>query len=105
MKNNKTTTQSLEDLPTKSYCVLPWTSTAIGAEGLVVPCCRWFSHDHLWLNDNPPNIADGLTNARNSEFFQTIRQQMIDGEHPKGCKRCIELVNNKDFPKTHHMVE
>ena len=88
MKNNKTNTQSLEDLPTKSYCVLPWTATAIGAEGLVVPCCRWFSQEDIWIDDNPPNIADGLTNARNSKFWQTIRQQMIDGKHPRGCKRC-----------------
>jgi|TARA_B100001105_G_C22395668_1_gene446602 molybdenum cofactor biosynthesis enzyme MoaA len=87
MENNKTNALTLEDLPTKSYCVLPWTATAIGSGGEVVPCCRWFSQQS-YLPKSPPNIANGLTNARNSEFWQTIRQQMIDGEHPKGCKRC-----------------
>ena len=87
MENNKTNALTLEDLPTKSYCVLPWTATAIGSGGEVVPCCRWFSQQS-YLPKPLPNIANGLTNARNSEFWQTIRQQMIDGEYPTGCKRC-----------------
>jgi len=104
MKNNKTNTQSLEDLPTKSYCVLPWTATAVGSNGEVVPCCRWFSQKGYWVKENPPNIADGLTNARNSEFWQTIRQQMIDGEYPRGCKRCWDEEEKDINNRAYHRV-
>ena len=69
----------------KSYCVLPWTSAAVSSEGNVVPCCRWFPYG---ITEDTPNIADGLKNARNSKFWQTIRQQMLDGEYPTGCKIC-----------------
>ena len=74
------------NLPTESYCVLPWTGSAVAPGGQVVPCCRWMGpHGDL---DNAPSITNGLTNARNSSFWKTIRQQMILGEKPAGCKIC-----------------
>jgi molybdenum cofactor biosynthesis enzyme MoaA len=69
----------------KSYCVLPFTAAAVDGQGNVVPCCRWYPYG---ITEDTPNIKYGLKNARNSKFWQTIRQQMIDGEYPTGCKIC-----------------
>ena len=68
----------LDDLPTKSFCILPWVSANIGAEGDVVPCCLWhgkgerFAKEH---NVKRAMVKDGLTNARDSEYFQKIRRR------------------------------
>lgn len=88
---------NLNDLPTKSFCILPWVSTTIGTGGVVVPCCLWngqpeedFAKEH---NLKQPMVSDGLENARHSEYWQKIRQMMIEGERPSGCNICY---NNED---------
>ena len=71
-----------------SYCVLPWVGSAVSTEGKVVPCCRWMGpHGNM---ENAPDIDNGLVNARNSKFWQNIRQEMLEGTKPTGCKRCWE---------------
>jgi molybdenum cofactor biosynthesis enzyme MoaA len=73
---------------TDTHCTLPWSGAAVDAGGRVVPCCRWMGpHGDL---DNAPKIANGLENARNSKFFETVRQSMLDGKRINGCKKCWE---------------
>jgi len=91
----------LSELPTKSFCILPWVSTTISPDGNVVPCCLWngrpermFAYEH---NLKMPDVSDGLENARHSEFYQKIRQMMIDGERPSGCNVCYKNEDSVEW--------
>ena len=93
----------LDELPTKSFCILPWVSANIGAEGDVVPCCLWhgkgerFAKEH---NVKRAMVKDGLTNARDSEYFQKIRQMMLEGKRPSGCNVCYKNEDS-EYHKDH----
>lgn len=91
---------NLTDLPTKSFCTLPWVSVAIGPTGQVVPCCLWMEHEEKYAKDHSittPLVKDGIESARNSKFFETIREQMLNGEKPSGCSYCWKQESNKHF--------
>lgn len=82
----------LTDLPTASFCILPWVGAAVGPDGAVVPCCLhigdhagdYAKEHHVRL----PAINNGVVNARDSFLFKKIREQMIAGEKPSICKQC-----------------
>ena len=93
----------LDQLPTKSFCILPWVAANVGTDGDVVPCCLWhgkggrFAKEH---NVKQAMVSDGLTNARNSEYFQKIRQMMLDGKRPSGCNVCYKNEDS-EYHKDH----
>ena len=84
-KNNQPPTirSRLEDLPTSSYCSYLWAGAAVGPDGLVMPCCRFFGP--RTKNDPAPHIRDGIKKAREGEYFTSIRKQMIEGKRPYQC--------------------
>ena len=79
----------LEQLPTKSYCSYLWSGAAVGPDGRVMPCCRFFGP--RTRNDDAPHISDGLKQAREGEYFAGIRKQMIEGKKPYQCGKCWGL--------------
>jgi molybdenum cofactor biosynthesis enzyme MoaA len=86
------------ELPTASFCALPWVSAAVGTTGQVVPCCLWLGREEKYARDHSittPSVKDGIESARNSKFFKTIREQMLNGEKPSGCSYCWEQEANK----------
>ena len=100
----------LTDLPTASFCILPWVSAAVDPQGHVVPCCLcmgdqaddYAKEHHVMV----PAIDNGIVNARNSFLFKKIREQMIAGEKPSICKVCwnneakfIDNSNIGDFQR------
>ena len=77
---------------TNSFCVLPWIGGAVSSDSRVVPCCKWMGpHGSM---DSAPSINNGLQQALDSEFWQDIRNQMIQGQRPAGCKKCWEAEAN-----------
>lgn len=77
---------------TNSFCVLPWIGGAISSDSKVVPCCKWMGpHGSM---DSAPSITDGLQQAFDSKFWQDIRNQMMQGQRPTGCKKCWEAEDN-----------
>ena len=51
----------LDELPTKSFCTLPWVSVAVGTTGHVVPCCLWMGHEKKYVIEHKnPNIESEL---------------------------------------------
>tara|TARA_R110002167_G_scaffold69779_9_gene196496 strand:+ start:1749 stop:3008 length:1260 start_codon:yes stop_codon:yes gene_type:complete len=86
----KTIRQKIEALPTQSYCAYVWAGAAIGPSGQVFPCCRYMG-PHTDGDTNIPHIRDGLKSARESNYFTSIRKQMIEGKRPVGCKNCWNL--------------
>ena len=82
--------EKINKLPTASYCAYVWSGAAVGTDGTVMPCCRWFG-PHTRHDDGIPHIRDGLKSARESNYFTNIRKQMIAGKRPVGCKNCWKL--------------
>lgn len=82
----KTIKERLADLPTASYCAYLWAGAAVGPDGLVMPCCRFFGP--RTKNDDAPHIRDGLKQAREGEYFTGLRKQMIEGKKPYQCGKC-----------------
>jgi MoaA/NifB/PqqE/SkfB family radical SAM enzyme len=92
----------LNDLPTESFCILPWTSAVVQSGGHVVPCCLWITRENDYAKEHNIEVAkvqDGLETDRNGEFFKTVRQQMLNGEKPSGCSYCWKQESNKSFNK------
>jgi len=83
----------MSDLPSKTFCVLPWMHVATNPGGSYRVCC----------NSNPSNnqIRDPETGKPykiykhapeqvwNSPDYQDIRTQFLAGEKPKTCERCF----------------
>lgn len=84
---------SLDDLPTESFCILPWTSASVNSIGNVAPCCLWHNgtgpaYEYASDVGGLPRIQDGIENARKGKLFQKVRQDMLEGKRPSGCAKC-----------------
>ena len=95
MSQQMTIRSRLEQLPTKSYCSYLWSGAAVGPDGRVMPCCRFFGP--RTRNDDAPHIRDGLKEAREGEYFTGIRKQMLEGKKPYQCGKCWNM--EKDLLK------
>ena len=82
----KTIKERLAELPTESYCAYLWSGAAVGPSGDVMPCCRFFGP--RTKNDDAPHIRDGLKQAREGEYFTSLRKQMLEGKKPYQCGKC-----------------
>lgn len=78
-----------------TFCSLAWNHLQVLPGGDLRPCCRFLTEEV------PENFRNGLSNiseARNSEFIEQLRQRMLRGERIQGCKKCYE---EEDSKKTH----
>lgn len=67
----------------KNACALPWSHVAVNMDGRVRPCCRWKD-----FQTNLPHVSDGIDNALNGTYFQTVRERMLRGEKLENCVKC-----------------
>jgi len=79
----------------KSFCVLPWIHLATHPIGTVTPCCvtEMKNGASTAVKKGTDNIGlflskDSLEDIANSERFNHVRKQMMDGEYPEVCKNC-----------------
>ena len=76
------------NLPHDKFCVLPWISLEASPIGTVRPCC--LADDEIV--DNTGNKFKLLTSTfadiQSSNHMQTLRQEFLDGNQPKTCRRC-----------------
>jgi hypothetical protein len=91
-----------EEYRKKSFCVLPFTHLATHPIGTVTPCCITDMTNsvstaankdghHLFLS------KDSLDDISNSDKFNKIRKQMVNGEFPSVCQKCYKY----DFNEVH----
>ena len=76
----------------KTFCILPWMHLATNARGRLRVCCN--STPGKNFIEKPDGtyyklFKDNLEEAWNSEVYQKIRKQMVDGERPDMCQRCF----------------
>ena len=69
-----------------NFCSLPWVGIHAWPDGSVFPCCMYNSKVPIG-NLNQHNIEEIL----NNEEITKLRQELLDGKQPLGCKRCYEL--------------
>ena len=71
-----------------SFCLLPWVSLAIRNNGDYRVCCHANTSQGGGLLSSNAAVTS-LEDARNSELLKQIRRQMLQGEWPQSCVRCL----------------
>lgn len=75
-----------------SFCVLPFMHLATNASGKYRVCCNSTpGKNHIIDSNGQPMKLDhhSIEEVWNSEFYQFIRKQLINGERPSICQRCF----------------
>lgn len=74
------------------FCYSPWSNLDISPNGDIAPCCK-FQKKYYTQHFNIQTHS--LVEYSNSKLLNTIKQQFLDDEWPKGCERCrIEEENS-----------
>ena len=76
------------NIPHDQFCVLPWVSLETSPIGTVRPCC--LADDEIV--DDSGNKCRLDTHSfdviRNSHHMRQLRQEFLDGQQPKTCRKC-----------------
>ena len=92
-------------IPHNKFCVLPWVSLETSPIGTVRPCC--LAEDEL-LDDagNKFNLSHAdFDTIQNSRGMQLLRQQFINGEQPKTCRKCWREEDSGRTSKRMHTLD
>lgn len=75
-----------------TFCYAPWTNLEILTSGDILPCCKFQPQ----LYQERFNIVEhSIQDYRNSNMLETVKQQFMQGNWPRGCERCkIEEANH-----------
>ena len=75
-------------IPHEKFCILPWVSLETSPIGTVRPCC--LADDELVDNaGNKFNLSNAnFKDIQNSHDMQKLRQEFINGQQPKTCRKC-----------------
>jgi len=95
------------DLPSDTFCILPWIHLSTRPNGILRPCCTANAssakannsslRDGLVLNEEgePENLGTTpLLTAWNGPYMKNIRKQMLAGEKPSSCLKCYKEENS-----------
>ena len=92
-----------EEFDGKSFCTLPFIHLATHPIGTVTPCCITdMTDDMSTAKKGGLNVfldKDSLVDITNSNNFNNIRKQMLNGEFPAECKTCYFHEKNKVYSK------
>lgn len=87
----------------KTFCSLPWQHLATHPHGGVTLCCV---SDHTAAQNRARNVDEtgketytdlnthSIVEIMNSDYFKTVRTQMLNGVFPPACKRCYAEEEN-----------
>lgn len=108
--------------PNKTFCVLPWIHLATHPMGHVSLCCEADMTNNASSSKNLINTIDNkeyngkikflgkdtITEIHNSDYFNKVRNQMLEGEKPSACMRCYNredkgldskrLLEHREYP-------
>ena len=80
------------NMPSKTFCVLPWMHVATNAAGTLRVCCNSTPGKNGLEHPEGGKYKlhkHDLREAWNSKTMTTIRQQFLDNERPEMCERCF----------------
>jgi len=107
--------------PNKTFCVLPWIHLATHPMGHVTLCCEADMNNNASSSRDKFDTIDGkqleelkylgkhaITKIHNSDYFNEVRKQMLEGERPSACTRCFDredqgldskrLLEHREYP-------
>ena len=79
----------------ESFCIYPWMHIQLKPNGQAKPCCRFNHMNEAYMDDtgkpimteyNVKNMT--LSEISQGEFWQQLRQDMLDGKQIPGCHKC-----------------
>lgn len=76
------------NIPNNKFCVLPWISLEASPIGTVRPCC--LADDEI-VDNNGKKFQLGQSTfheIRNSEYMKSLREEFLNNQQPKTCRRC-----------------
>lgn len=96
----------MNNLPSKTFCILPWIHLSTRPDGQMRVCCTANASSVGATNDkigggnvgvlkddqgkpNNLNVADLIT-SWNSNYMKTVRKQMLNGDEPPSCSKCYK---------------
>ena len=82
----------MDEITSKTFCVLPWMHLATNASGNLRVCCNSDPKNNNILKSPGSSYQiqrDDMLEAWNSPTYTKIRQQFLDGERPDMCVRCF----------------
>lgn len=88
----------MENLPSKTFCVLPWMHVNFWPNGDVHHCCLGDWHNPMG------NLRDGKPDdIVNNDKYKKLRLELLTGEKPKSCMRCFEREDvGANSMRNHH---
>ena len=83
-----------KDLPSDTFCVLPFMHVAVNPGGGYRVCCNSNPKNNKIMRDDDPTKSyriykDDIDDVWNSNHYKEIRKQFINGERPETCQRCF----------------
>lgn len=73
------------NIPSKTFCILPWIHTYVNADGAVLPCCIGNHHSSLG------NVqSDSVISIWNNDRYKDLRSKMLTGREDSACSACYE---------------
>lgn len=83
----------MKNLPSSSFCVLPWMHLATNSGGNLRLCCNSTPGKNLVLDNTgqPLNLSQitSVNDFWNTDWLKTIRRDMLQGNRPSVCERCF----------------
>jgi MoaA/NifB/PqqE/SkfB family radical SAM enzyme len=75
--------------PHKKFCVLPWVSLETSPIGTVRPCCL-AEEEIVDIHGRKFDLGHcaELADVQDSNYMRDLRQQFLDQQQPKTCKKC-----------------
>jgi MoaA/NifB/PqqE/SkfB family radical SAM enzyme len=76
-------------IPHKKFCVLPWVSLETSPIGTVRPCCL-AEEEIVDIHGNKFDLGHcaELADVQDSNYMRDLRQQFLNQQQPKTCKKC-----------------
>jgi MoaA/NifB/PqqE/SkfB family radical SAM enzyme len=93
------------NIPHDKFCVLPWVSLETSPIGTVRPCC--LAEDEL-LDNNGDKFdlsTASFTGIQTSNSMQKLRQEFLDGQQPKTCRKCWREERSGRTSKRMHTLD
>lgn len=67
----------------KTYCPWPFIGVSVQSNEQTLPCCQYMDGRHF--TEGVP-----VEEARQNDHMKEVRQQMLNGERPAGCRQCFD---------------
>jgi MoaA/NifB/PqqE/SkfB family radical SAM enzyme len=92
-------------IPHDKFCILPWVSLETSPIGTVRPCCL-AEEEIIDDTGNKFDLATAdLSVVQNSKYMTDLRQQFVNGQQPRTCRKCWNEERSNRTSKRMHTLD